>query len=26
VRTLLSLSPASYVRELTLPAIADERF
>ncbi|GLO48293.1 MULTISPECIES: SDR family NAD(P)-dependent oxidoreductase [Pseudomonas] len=26
VRTLLELSAASYVRELTLPAIADERF
>tara|TARA_Y100001949_G_scaffold168047_1_gene166323 strand:+ start:4713 stop:4940 length:228 start_codon:yes stop_codon:yes gene_type:complete len=26
VRTLLSLSAASYVRELVLPAIADERF
>ncbi|EZH78933.1 dehydrogenase [Ectopseudomonas composti] len=26
VRTLLSLSDASYVRELVLPAIADERF
>jgi hypothetical protein len=26
VRMILSLSPASYVRELTLPAILDERF
>lgn len=26
VRTMLELSAASYVRELTLPAIADERF
>ena len=26
VRTLLGLSAASYVRELVLPAIADERF
>ncbi|MDF0732787.1 SDR family NAD(P)-dependent oxidoreductase [Pseudomonas entomophila] len=26
VRTLLALSPASYVRELTMPAMLDERF
>jgi hypothetical protein len=26
VRTLLTLSPASFVRELVMPAIADERF
>lgn len=26
VRNLLSLSDASYIRELVLPAIADERF